>query len=95
MARRPKHGYPWGAIRTLDEIVEDEHLKERGFFTEVEHPELDRTFTYPGPAAIYNGSPWAISRRAPLIGEHNVQIFCEELGLSKGELTVLAEGGVI
>ena len=90
-----KHGYPWGAIRTLDEIVEDEHLKERGFFIEVEHPELDRTFTYPGPAAIYNGSPWAISRRAPLIGEHNVQIFCEELGLSKGELTALAEGGVI
>jgi hypothetical protein len=30
-----------------------------------------------------------------LIGEHNVQIFCEELGLSKGELTALAEGGVI
>ena len=90
-----KHGYPWGAIRTLDEIVEDDHLKARGFFTEVAHPELDRTFTYPGPAAIYNGSPWAISRRAPLIGEHNVEIWCDELGLSKGELTAMAEGGVI
>ena len=45
--------------------------------------------------AIYNGSPWAISRRAPLIGEHNEEIFCGELALSKGELTLLAESGVI
>ncbi len=90
-----KHGYPWGAIRTLDEIIGDPHLTERGFFTEVEHPELGKTFTYPGPAAIYNGSPWSISRRAPLIGEHNFMVYCTELGLSKGELVALAEGGVI
>ena len=47
-----------------------------GFWKEVEHPELGRSFTYPGEPAIYNGSPWRISRRAPLIGEHNIEIFC-------------------
>jgi crotonobetainyl-CoA:carnitine CoA-transferase CaiB-like acyl-CoA transferase len=46
-------------------------------------------------AAIYNGSPWRISRRAPLIGEHNTEIFCDELGLSRAELSVLAENRVI
>ena len=41
------------------------------------------------------GSPWQISRRAPLIGEHNEEILCEELGLSRVEMSVLSEGGVI
>ncbi|ETX03197.1 MAG: hypothetical protein ETSY1_00955, partial [Candidatus Entotheonella factor] len=86
-------GVPWGAVRSLDEIVGDEHLQTRGFFTEVEHPELGRRFTYPGPAAIYNASPWRIARRAPLIGEHNSEILCDELGLSKGELVALREAG--
>ena len=71
------------------------HGDERGFFVEVEHPELGRSFTYPGPAAIYNRSPWRIARRAPLIGEHNEEILCGELGLTRGELAALAESGVV
>lgn len=90
-----KNGFHWGAVRTLDEIVEDSHLRDRQFFTEVEHSELGRSFTYPGPAAIYSASPWQVSRRAPLIGEHNEELFCGELGFSKGELTLLAESGAI
>ena len=42
---------------------------------EVEHPEIGRTVTYPGAAAIYTASPWQISRRAPLLGEHNAEVF--------------------
>ena len=87
--------FPWGAIRSMDEIMGDPHLEDRGFFVEVEHPELGKTFTYPGAAAIYNGSPWRISRRPPLIGEHNVEILCGELGVPPGQLTMLAESGVI
>jgi crotonobetainyl-CoA:carnitine CoA-transferase CaiB-like acyl-CoA transferase len=88
-------GLPWGAIRSMDEIVDDPHLQDRGFFVEVSHPEIGRNFIYPGPAAIYSRSPWRISRRAPLIGEHNVEIFCGELGLSRAELAVLAESGIV
>jgi crotonobetainyl-CoA:carnitine CoA-transferase CaiB-like acyl-CoA transferase len=87
--------FPWGAIRSMDEIPSDEHLQDRNFFVEVEHPELGRSFTYPGAAAIYNASPWRISRRAPLVGEHNEEILCGELGLDLQELTLLAESGVI
>jgi crotonobetainyl-CoA:carnitine CoA-transferase CaiB-like acyl-CoA transferase len=90
-----QRGFPWGAIRTMDEIVGDPHLEDRDFFTDVDHQELGRSFTYPGPAAIYNGSPWSISRRAPLIGEHNQEIYCGELGLSRQELSLLAEAGAI
>jgi crotonobetainyl-CoA:carnitine CoA-transferase CaiB-like acyl-CoA transferase len=88
-------GFTWGAVRAPEALLDDAHLHDRGFWKQVEHPELGRSFTYPGEAAIYNGSPWRISRRAPLIGEHNTEIFCDELGLSRGELSVLAESGVI
>ena len=75
--------------------MEDGHLNDRGFWTPVEHPELGETFTYPGPAGIYNGSPWRISRRAPLVGEHNAEVLCGELGLTSAELSVLAESGAV
>jgi crotonobetainyl-CoA:carnitine CoA-transferase CaiB-like acyl-CoA transferase len=73
----------------MGEIVGDPHLEDREFFVSVEHPELGREFTYPGPAAIYNASPWRISRRAPLIGEHNDEILGGELGFSKSDLEAL------
>ena len=70
-------GMPWGAIRLPEQVVEDQHFVARGFFTEVEHPELGESFTYPGAAAIYSRSPWRISRRAPLIGEHSNEVLAE------------------
>ncbi len=88
-------GFTWGAVRAPEALLEDGHLQDRGFWKQVEHPELGRSFTYPGEAAIYNGTPWGISRRAPLIGEHNREILHEELGLSLGTLSVLAENRVI
>jgi crotonobetainyl-CoA:carnitine CoA-transferase CaiB-like acyl-CoA transferase len=90
-----RRGFNMGAVRTPDEVMKDPHLQDRGFWTEVEQPEVGKTFLHPGPAGIFNGSPWRISRRAPLIGEHNDEILCGELGLSRAELTVLAEGGVV
>ena len=90
-----KRGFNMGAVRSPDEVMDDPHLEDRGFWTKVEHPEVGKTFRYPGPAGIFNGSPWRISRRAPLIGEHNEEILCKEFGLSKAELVVLAEGGVV
>ena len=76
-------------------MLDDAHLRDRGFWQEVEHPELGRGFVYPGAAAIYGDSPWRISRRAPLVGEHNLEILGDELGLARAELCVLAENRVI
>jgi benzylsuccinate CoA-transferase BbsE subunit len=88
-------GFTWGAVRAAEQVLDDPHLDDRGFWKRVEHPELGRSFVYPGEAAIYGTSPWRISRRAPLIGEHNAEIYGGELGLSPGELGVLAENRVI
>tara|TARA_B100001765_G_scaffold111670_1_gene69438 strand:- start:7958 stop:10618 length:2661 start_codon:yes stop_codon:yes gene_type:complete len=90
-----ERGFNWGAIRAPDELIDEGHLNDRGFWVDVPHPELGKTFKYPGPAGIYNGSPWRISCRAPLIGEHNEEIYCGELALQKTELAYLAEAGVV
>ncbi len=90
-----ERGFTWGVVRAPEDLLDDPHLHDRGFWKQVEHPELGRSFTYPGEAAIFSDSPWQLSRRAPLIGEHNLEIFCDELELSRAELVVLAESRVI
>ena len=87
-------GFQWGAVRPAEALLDDAHLSDREFWKEVEHEEHGRSFTYPGEAAIYNGAPWMISRRAPLVGEHNAEILADELGLSAGELERLEEMGI-
>jgi crotonobetainyl-CoA:carnitine CoA-transferase CaiB-like acyl-CoA transferase len=90
-----ERGFTWGAVRPAEALLDDPHLHDRSFWKQVEHPELGRSFVYPGEGAIFNASPWRICRRAPLIGVHNAEIFCDELGLSRGELAILAENRVI
>jgi len=63
----------------------------------LDHPELGVAVQYPG-AFVKSGDGGDISglyRRPPLIGEHNVEIYQEELGLSASELDSLKRGGVI
>ncbi|MCI0770114.1 MAG: CoA transferase [Chloroflexi bacterium] len=73
----------------------DRHLKAREFFTELDHPELGRTVVYPGPFVKSDDGLVRLRRRAPLIGEHNVEVLEGELGLSRDQLVSLKEAGVI
>jgi benzylsuccinate CoA-transferase BbsE subunit len=90
-----RRGFNMGAVRSPEEVMEDPHLEDREFWADVTYPEIGKTFRHPGPAGIWKGSPWRISRRAPLVGEHNEEILCGELSLSRAELAVLAESGVV
>jgi benzylsuccinate CoA-transferase BbsE subunit len=62
-------GIATGVIYTPAEALADPHFVERGFPVEIEHPELGRSFTYPGAPYRFTGTPWA-ARRAPRLGEH-------------------------
>ena len=85
----------WGQVRAPEENLHDPHFWDRGFFVAVDHPELDRPLFYPG--APYYGADlgWRISRPAPRLGEHNVEVYQGELGLSAQDLTALGESGSI
>ncbi len=87
--------FPCAEVASPQQVVDNLQLKERGFFVEVKHPELKSQYQYPGAPYCFGQSPWQISRRAPLIGEHNKEIYGEELGLSESELSALVRDGVI
>jgi crotonobetainyl-CoA:carnitine CoA-transferase CaiB-like acyl-CoA transferase len=76
-------------------ILESAQLEARGFWVDVDHPELGTTIKYPGAFTWASESPLCISRRAPLIGEHNQEVYQTELGISDGEMKALQESGVI
>ncbi len=87
-------GFQVGVIHSPEEMLADPHFVARGFPVEVEHPELGRTFTYPGAPYKLPASPWRIRRRAPLLGEDNVEVY-GEIGLGESELAELRSLGVI
>ncbi len=72
-----RRGFQIGIIYAPEEALEDPHFIARGFPVEVEHPELERTVTYPGAPYQFGASPWRIRRRAPLLGEDNARVFAE------------------
>jgi benzylsuccinate CoA-transferase BbsE subunit len=70
-------------------------LDFRGFWIEVEHPELGETLTYPSTCFESSLFPRRVPRRAPLIGEHNEEVYTKELGLNRQQLAMLKRSGVI
>ncbi len=82
-------------ISTVADILENSQLAAREYWVELEHPELGTTITYPGAFVKVSEAPPRVLRRAPLIGEHNRQIYEKELGLSREEILVLKQGNVI
>jgi crotonobetainyl-CoA:carnitine CoA-transferase CaiB-like acyl-CoA transferase len=82
-------------VSTTEDIVNSPQLAARGFWKQVEHPELSASITYPGPFANVIGQPLDIARRAPLIGEHNEEIYQKELGLTTEQLIALKQAGII
>ena len=70
-------------------------LEARNFWHEVSDPELGETVVYPGWPIRQSESPVVPPRRAPHIGEHNREIYVDELGLTDNDLSRLQAAGVI
>jgi len=87
--------FPWAAVNSVEELMDNVQLSERGFFVEVSHTKSNASFEYPGAPYKSSESPYRILRRAPLIGEHNEQVFGEELGFSEAEIAALLSAGII
>jgi crotonobetainyl-CoA:carnitine CoA-transferase CaiB-like acyl-CoA transferase len=83
------------ALATAKDVYESPQLAARDFWQKVEHPEMNATFTYPGRWANNSLTPPHIFRRAPLVGEHNHEIYEQELGVSKAEYRRLKRAKVI
>jgi len=89
-----KNAVPFAPLYNMQDEVKDGHLRERRFFATVDRSETG-TLEYPGAPYKLSGTPWALKRPAPLLGEHNEEIYCGRLGYSRDDLATLRRTGVI
>jgi crotonobetainyl-CoA:carnitine CoA-transferase CaiB-like acyl-CoA transferase len=85
---------PAGPVNTMQDVVHDAHLQARQYFTAVERDDTG-PLTYPGAPYRLSQTPWAIRRPAPHLGEHNEEIYGGRLGISREELLLLGQTGII
>lgn len=85
---------PFHAVQTTEDLVKNEQLSARGYFTEADHPEAGK-IKYPGAPFQMSASPWALRKTAPKLGQHNAEILCGRLGFSKIDLVDLRRTGII
>jgi benzylsuccinate CoA-transferase BbsE subunit len=90
-----KRGIQLYPLLSPKDMLEFEQLSDREYWTNIEHPELGTAVTYPGAFLNMIGEPCNLERRAPLIGEHNKEIYLHELGLSTDELMMLKQANII
>ena len=82
--------FPWAPVYSPKEVLKSPQLKSRGFFVEVTHPEVGTFIQYSGVPYKFEGCSLDRWKRAPLIGEDNLEIYQRELGLSDEELRWLS-----
>ena len=82
-------------VTDAKDVMESPQFNAREFFVQVEHPELTETINYPGLPMKVSGFPYRPQRRAPLVGEHNEEVYIRELGFSREELARFKASQVI
>jgi crotonobetainyl-CoA:carnitine CoA-transferase CaiB-like acyl-CoA transferase len=89
-----KEGVPASIVRDAADLAQDPQLRERGFFVELEHPELGRITADASPIRL-SESPAKYRRAAPTQGQDNDYVYRELLGLSDNEINALKANRVI
>ena len=86
-------GVAAGPSYDIDELIRDPHLRERGFFVEIDQPEMGKTWPILPwkQTATFKGN----YQPAPQLGQHNDYVFGELLGMPQDEIARLAEEKVI
>ncbi len=94
MALLQKEGVAAGVVQDAADLANDPQLKARGFFVELDHPELGKTISDAVPIKL-SDTPARYNRAAPLSGQDNDYVYGELLGVSQAEMLRLRQKGVI
>jgi crotonobetainyl-CoA:carnitine CoA-transferase CaiB-like acyl-CoA transferase len=92
--RVQKNGSACAPIQTVEQIFNSDQYRSRDYFEEIEHPLAGR-YEYPGNPFRLSNVTRRDKRPAPLLGQHNQDIYCGRVGHSQADLVKLAQAGVI
>jgi crotonobetainyl-CoA:carnitine CoA-transferase CaiB-like acyl-CoA transferase len=88
-------GVPMARLNRIDHVIQDEQLAARGFWEQLPVPGTAEMIKHPAFPYVTSEDSVHVRNRAPLIGEHNEEIYEKELGLSKQIISSLKERGVL
>lgn len=94
MKRLQAAGVRAGIVQSVEDLFSCPQLVHRQQWRKLDHPEFG-SYEYEAPPFILSETPADLSRRSPLLGEHNDYVFGEVAGLSRDEIQKLKEEGVI
>ena len=83
----------WAPINTVADLFTSPQLQSRDFFKEIDHP-VAGALSYPGNPVRLGDLP-TVYQRAPLLGEHNEEVYTEMLGYSGEDVVKLRQVGII
>jgi len=89
-----KAGVPCGPVYSVDQLVEDPHVREREMVIEADYPGV-------GPVALsgivpkLSLTPGRVRTAPPTMGQHNNEVYGELLGMAAAEIQELLRAGVI
>lgn len=86
---------PMAPVHNAQDLLADPQLQFRRFFVPVSFPELGRDVVCPGPPFRFSETPAALGRRAPLLGEHNGEVYQGLLGLTREDVAALRSKGIV
>ncbi|WP_050616113.1 CaiB/BaiF CoA transferase family protein [Bacillus testis] len=81
-------------VPSFEEMLSIPQYKERNFFIQVDHPVMGSVMQ-PGAPYRMSESPWRINYPAPLLGEHNEEIYKNRLGFSDEKIALYQKEGII
>jgi crotonobetainyl-CoA:carnitine CoA-transferase CaiB-like acyl-CoA transferase len=93
MERCQAAGCPVTAVFSMREAAEHPHLRERGYIVEVDHERLGTVRDMAAPFRLSDGA--APARPAPLLGQHNDEVYGGLLGMTADEIAALRREGAV
>jgi crotonobetainyl-CoA:carnitine CoA-transferase CaiB-like acyl-CoA transferase len=89
-----EQGLAAGPVLSLDEVIDNEHVRARGVFTNVEHSQAG-TVKLLNPWIRFSDTPSRITHAGPHVGEHNHEVYGNLLGMSAAEVDALVAENVL
>jgi CoA:oxalate CoA-transferase len=94
VATAKRYKIPVAAVRNAVEVMNDAHMHERGMLERVDHPSLGSVILPNSPLRLH-GSERVQTAPSPLLGQHNMDVYGEWLGLGPDGVEALKRAGAI